>query len=343
MPIRLIRRLSVANLTLELPTKSNLPKARMTLLHKIRTDSMTALVVALTSASQLHASPGASGYSASVPAPTLSNVAYGEHARQVLDVWQAESVDPSPLVVVIHGGSWKTGQKEWVNRFVDVNALLEAGVSVAAINYRYTTQAGDIQPPVAVPMGDAARAVQFIRSKANEWNLDKTRIAGAGASAGACTVLWLALHEDMAQPNSYDPVARESTRLWCAATINAQTSLDPKQMKEWTPNSRYGAHAFGLNNFTEFLAERERILPWITEYSPYSHLSDNDPPLYLFYKRAPALGQEQEDPTHSANFGVTLKEVCDAIGVSCELAYTQKPEQIHTECISDFLIKYLFL
>ena len=47
-----------------------------------------------------------------------------------------------------------------------------------------------------------------------------------------------------------DPVARESSRLSCAAVTGAQTTLDPKQMKEWTPNSKYGAHAFGLRNFS---------------------------------------------------------------------------------------------
>ena len=50
----------------------------------------------------------------------------------------------------------------------------------------------------------------------------------------------------MADPTSDDPVARESTRLTAVAVSGAQTTLDPKQMKEWTPNSHYGAHAFGI-------------------------------------------------------------------------------------------------
>ena len=77
------------------------------------------------------------------------------------------------------------------------------------------------------PLEDAARAVQFLRSKAGEWNIDKTRIAATGGSAGACSSLWLAFHDDMAKPDSPDPVARESTRLTAAAVNGAQTSLDP--------------------------------------------------------------------------------------------------------------------
>ena len=126
------------------------------------------------------------------------------------------------------------------------------------------------------PLHDAARALQFVRSKAAEWNLDKTRIGAAGGSAGACSSLWLAFHDDLADPKSDDPIARESTRLWCAAVTGAQTTLDPQQMKAWTPNSRYGGHAFGFGRptkklqFDEFLAGREKILPWIAEYSPYA-------------------------------------------------------------------------
>ena len=160
-------------------------------------------------------------------------------------------------------------------------------------------------------MHDAARALQFVRSKAAEWNLDKQRVGASGGSAGACSSLWLAFHDDLADPKSADPVARESSRLWCAAVTGAQTTLDPKQMKEWTPNSRYGGHAFGIfkkvkgrdvGDFAQFLARRDEILPWIAEYSPYALLTADDPPVYLIYRRPPALGQEEKDPTPHGQF-----------------------------------------
>lgn len=68
-------------------------------------------------------------------------------------------------------------------------------------------------PPVKGPLSDAARPLQFVRSKATEWNVDKERIAASGGSAGTCSSLWLAFHTDMADPKSEDPVAHESTRL----------------------------------------------------------------------------------------------------------------------------------
>ena len=37
-----------------------------------------------------------------------------------------------------------------------------------------------------------------MRSKAGEWNIDKKRIGATGGSAGGCSSLWLAFHDDMA-------------------------------------------------------------------------------------------------------------------------------------------------
>jgi acetyl esterase/lipase len=79
-------------------------------------------------------SPVAEVYAARVPPPTLSGVRYGENQRHILDFWKAESKSRTPLVFVIHGGAWVAGSKERVDRFVDVKALLNAGISVVAIN-----------------------------------------------------------------------------------------------------------------------------------------------------------------------------------------------------------------
>ena len=288
------------------------------------------------------AAKGDSAYAAAVPKPTLAEIRYGNHERQILDFWKAESSIPTPLAFVIHGGGWQGGEKERVDRFVDVAALLKAGISVAAINYRFIKMAEDegIKPPVKIPLHDAARALQFVRSRAAELNIDKNRIGASGGSAGACSSLWLTFHDDLVDAKSVDPVARESSRLQCAAVTGAQTSLDPQQMKEWTPNSKYGGHAFGVPSFNQFLAGREKILPWIAEYSPYALVSKDDPPVYLIYSAPPALGQDQKDPTHTANFGVKLQEHCKATGVNCELQYPGAPNVKHVTP-TDFLIATL--
>ncbi|MDQ8197884.1 alpha/beta hydrolase [Pelagicoccus enzymogenes] len=281
-----------------------------------------------------------SGYHESVPAPTYSEISYGDGPRNVFDFWQADSDSPTPLALVIHGGGWNGGSKELLHKFVDTQKLLDSGISVAAINYRLIKHSRDLEPPVRGPLYDAARALQFLRYHAEKYNIDKTRVAATGGSAGACTSLWLAYHDDLSDPNSADPILRESTRLSCVAALRAQTSLDPMQMKKWIPNVTYGAHAFGLESFDEFLAERKKILPWINEYSPYSLLTADDPATYLHYTIAPGTGKNKGDYTHSASFGTGLLESLQEHNIPAELNYPGAPNVTHNNA-TDYLIATL--
>ncbi len=284
-----------------------------------------------------------------LPHPTHYDVAYGPHPKQVMHFWKAESDKPTPVLLFIHGGGWMAG-----GRLSGLSAmlptLLKEGISVASVEYRFIPEAAadGVTPPVKGPLHDAARALQYLRGKAGEWGIDKQRIGASGGSAGACTSLWLAFHDDLADPKSGDPVARESTRLAFAAVNGPQTTLDPAQMKEWTPNSRYGGHAFGftgdpqkkLSQFDEFLAKRDTILPWIAEYSPYALVTKDDPPVYLSFSTPPGLGQDQKDPTHTSNFGVKLQEHCREAGVGSELVYPGAPEVTHATLL-DYLLDKL--
>lgn len=258
--------------------------------------------------------------------PTFGDVAYGKHPRQVIDFYQARSDTPTPLVLYIHGGGWRGGDKNSVG---NVKPYLDAGISVAAINYRYTQNGVEdkVEPPVKAPLEDAARALQFIRSKAKEWNIDKKRIGATGGSAGGCSSLWLAFHDDLADPKSSDPIARESTRLYCAAVNGAQTSLDPRELLEWMPNYSYGAHAFGLKDIKELTAKREDVMKWIKEYSPIEHATKDDPPIALFYGgvKGAKKGESHPDPTHSPMLGLLLEEKLNKLGVDVVLAYAGNP------------------
>jgi acetyl esterase/lipase len=261
---------------------------------------------------------------AQAPAPTEANVHYGTHDHQVLDFYRAKVDGPAPLVFFIHGGGWMNGDKANPDFLAK---CLETGISVVSINYRLIPDvvADKSQPPVKACLQDAARALQFVRSKAAEWQIDKTRIGGCGGSAGGFSSLWLAYHPEMADPASADPVARESTRLSCVLAFVPQTSLDPRQMREWIPNIEYGGHAFALPSFQSFVDQRETLLPWIKEFSPFELATADDPPVLLFYDSVPALGQPHKDPPHSANFGAGLVEKLKQVGAEYEFNYPGAP------------------
>ena len=274
------------------------------------------------------------------PQPTLANIPYGKHERQVLDFYQAKSEQATPLLFFIHGGGLISEDKANSGFLAQ---CLESGISVVSINYRLIPDAvaEKITPPVKACLDDSARALQFVRSKAAEWHIIKDRIGGCGGSAGAFTSLWLAFHDDMANAKSADPIAHESTRLRCVLGFVPQTSLDPQQMKAWIPNIEYGPHAFGLRNMQSFLDQRAALLPWIERFSPYVLASADDPPVLLFYDNPPNLGQPRKDPPHSANFGVSLAEKLNSVGIEHEINYNNDYSKMKYPDLFGFLLEKL--
>jgi arylformamidase len=273
-----------------------------------------------------------------LPTPTHADVSYGPHERNVLDVWLAKSDKPTPLVVHIHGGGWLGGDKKTTTA-ATVKYMLDHGVSVAAINYRYSTIA-----PLPAPVHDAARAIQFLRSKAGEWNFDKSRVAAFGGSAGACTSLWLNYHDDLANPKSSDPVERESTRLSAAVGFSGQTSIDPKTIVPWVGdqvmNHAMISRSVGAKDGPDALARYEEFQKLYQEFSAYTHVDKNDPPVLLVYpKDGPVPAPDPGAAIHHANFGKKLKEKADSAGAPATLQIGAKSAGFVDP--NEFLLRHL--
>ncbi|HVX64793.1 MAG TPA: alpha/beta hydrolase [Pirellulales bacterium] len=249
--------------------------------------------------------------------PTYANVSYGPYAADVLDFWEAKGEGPRPLLVHIHGGGWTGGDKKQDAK--TVRLFLDKGISYASINYRLSGEA-----PLPAPVHDAARAIQFLRSKASEWNINPKRIALTGGSAGACTSMWILLHDDLADPNSKDPVARQSTRVTAAAVNAGQTSIDPKVIEGWLgPNvlkHRMINMAVGEPTIEGALKNYDKYHDLYVEFSPYNHLDKNDPPLLMTYGNDMTLPSKNAGHgIHHPVYGVKMKEKADQVGQECYL------------------------
>jgi acetyl esterase/lipase len=259
---------------------------------------------------------------AKLPPPTFENVKYGPHERNVLDFWQAKSEQPTPMLVSIHGGGFVAGNKSVQPQLL--KECLDSGISVAAINYRYSTQA--IAPS---PFQDGARAIQFLRSKAKDWNIDSKRFAATGGSAGAGISLWLGFHKDMADPKSDDPVLRQSTRLTCMVVFEGQTSYDPRFIRTLFPGKdiyKIGAlqklFAFDPTKLDDLPAEKYKLFE---ECSPITHVTKDAPPVLLFYNNSiDAEITNQGIGIHHPLFGKKLKEKMDTLQIPCEVVAAGK-------------------
>ena len=267
---------------------------------------------------------------ASLP-PDLANVSYGAHPRNVLDLWLAKSDKPTPLLVYIHGGGWYQGDKSAVTEDVVrlnidlVRLMLEHGVSLASINYRYATMA-----PLPAPVHDAARAIQFLRSKARDWNLDRGHLAAMGTSAGGCTALWLAYHRDLADPGSRDPVARESSTLGAVLAWNPQTSIDPKVMVGWVGDQVMNHpmiwRSVGAADRVEVEARYSDWSELYREFSPINHVSRGAPPVMLVNRTGPLPAADHNAAIHHVMFCYKLKEKTDSVGATCLVRLLDQPD-----------------
>lgn len=268
--------------------------------------------------------------------PTLRDVAYGPHERNKLDFWQAPSDEPTPVVFYIHGGGWVGGSKE--SNKGPYLELLDEGVSYASINYRLARD-GNVLP---CSLEDAARALQFVRSKAKEWNIDPDRIVANGGSAGGCSSLWLAFHDDMADPTSDDPIARESTRLMGAVVIIAQTTIDPRvvdaRLGFSASNHKMIWNTVGAASREDLLENYERYEPIFRSASPLTHFTADDPPVFMIYSEDTPAPPES-DGIHHVEFGRILLEAAAEIGHQPKLVFHGKDTR--EAAVDDFVRELL--
>ncbi len=113
---------------------------------------------------------------------TKPNVEYVVHEGVKLtgDFYLPKGLDKAPVIVAVHGGGWQAGSPDSLNAWAPFMA--RNGYAVFAIRYRLAKPGAGSYPAAVY---DVKAAVQFVRAKAAELGFDPTRVALAGASAGA--------------------------------------------------------------------------------------------------------------------------------------------------------------
>lgn len=110
----------------------------------------------------------------------LLNQSYGSNSRQKMDVYLPKSRSEStPLVIIIHGGTWIEGDKEDL-RFVQ-ESLLKQNIASVNMNYRYAS----LNHHYDGMMKDVEAVIKTIREKADDWTIRKEKFSMIGYSAGA--------------------------------------------------------------------------------------------------------------------------------------------------------------
>lgn len=125
-------------------------------------------------------------------APIRKGIVYATHTGEELrgDFYAPSGAGPFPVVVAAPGGGWfisdPGGLKPW-GEF-----LARHGIAMFAIQYRVSATEKTFPKPVV----DVLSAIQFVRGRAVEFNIDPARIALLGSSAGAHVAALAALAGD---------------------------------------------------------------------------------------------------------------------------------------------------
>ncbi len=291
----------------------------------------------------------------------VSDLSYDDHERARFDLILPKSSEPMGLLLYIHGGGFINGDKDRVlgdYNLENIRSLLQKGVAVASINYSLLNTAGE-DVGVMKCLLDAKRALQYIRSQAAVYNIDKNRIVMSGGSAGAGASLWVAMQDDMKEPNNPDPVLRESTRVNGIAIFQTQCSYDiedrwindvfPEYGIPWSTvtavNAAGIAQFYGVNTLEEY--NTDEIKQYRDRVDMMDFLSADDPEFWaenILTAVAPPITPDVI--YHHAYHVKALKEQADKVGLSNVCYYGKNPilyEDPSGENYVDFVLRKLDL
>lgn len=249
------------------------------------------------------------------PVPDVRDFRYGPHFGNSFDLYLARSDTPTPLLIWTHGGAFLHGDKAGVPLSL-LQAALDEGISVASVNYRLSQQ-----EPFPASFHDVGRAIQYLRFDASRWNLNRKQFICAGSSAGGGISLWLAFHDDLADPTSADMVAAQSSRPNLLTCIDTQCSYDPHFIRKIIPGAAADNRAMKMlfrvraGDFdTDWARQR------FAEGSAINFVSAGAPPVLLFYRYPNTQPTDTLPGSHGIHhplFGHVLKAKLDSLGVEC--------------------------
>lgn len=277
------------------------------------------------------------------------DIAYDSKARTQLDIWLPASSTSTGLVIYIHGGGFTSGDKDFVYAVqsggawdfpTDIRYLLQNNIAFATVRYTYLNNTGETEG-VKKPMADVRRALQYIRSRSTDFNIDKTKIILAGNSAGAGTALWIAFNNDLANATSSDPVLRESTRVKGVVARETQASYNIED--RWVNDvfADYGVtwtqilaneagniqKIYGVSSNTQY--ESPAIDAYRTEVDMLTLMSADDPEIWVNNTLREVINPynpfNTDIPSHHAYHARALKRRADAIGVKSITYYGKNP------------------
>ncbi|MBI5850645.1 MAG: alpha/beta hydrolase [Planctomycetes bacterium] len=196
-----------------------------------------------------------------------------------LDVWTPVCPGPHPTALVVHGGGWRVGERDFADARVLAQALAREGIAAVSVSHRKAPR--HVHPAQIV---DLRCAIRFVREHGHEFGLDVAHLAAIGTSSGGQLAALLATQDELADPDASDPLLRARTKPDCVVAICAPFDLLPHDGEIATTMQINLVRAFlGLDAEPDvdrkiaLLHERGR------DASPITWVSADDPPFLVIH------------------------------------------------------------
>lgn len=150
------------------------------------------------------------------------NLAYGSNRMQVLDVYAPAQAKGAPVILMVHGGAWRFGDKD-MRRVVDNKRArwLRKGFVFITVNYRLLPEAAPLEQA-----RDIAQALAIAQRDAEQWGADRNKFILMGHSAGAHLIALLAANPELVKEQGASPwlgtILLDSAALDVPAIMNAR-------------------------------------------------------------------------------------------------------------------------
>jgi len=222
----------------------------------------------------------------------MKDIDYGGEGKksQMLDLYlPADAKTPLPVIVWIHGGAWRGGNKEGCPAL----RFLRQGYAAASINYRLSQEA--VFP---AQIEDCKGAIRWLRANAGKYNLDPNRIGVWGSSAGGHLVALLGTSADVKElEGKVGGNLEYSSRVqavcdWFGPTDFLQMSKFPSSMKHddaGSPESLLVGGAIQEN--------KDKV----AKTNPITYVTKDDPPFLIMHgDKDPLVPTNQSELLHDA-------------------------------------------
>jgi len=163
-------------------------------------------------------------------------IRYGDHPRQVVDLYLPPGAGPHPVVVMIHGGCWSAPWDRTLMNHVS-DDLRRRGIAVWNIDYRVIEEGGTGYPDIFT---DTAAAADALMVQAGQYGLDLRKVVGVGHSAGGHLALWLAARKNLTRGTIFN--MRDHLRLTNVVSLGGIPDLE---LAEQPPGTGCGTEVVG--------------------------------------------------------------------------------------------------